>query len=325
MATQPLAKQNFPTFSRLFAFYDVSKAFRMTTISRRLVLAGALSALSLSAQAPTAEAQIVGAASIAQRLAELERRHTGRICVSVLDLATGEQIAHRANERVLLCSTFKVLALSNILHRVDKGFESLDRRLFFYESDVVDYSPVTSRYAGASGMSLSEICEAGLVYSDNTSANLMLAAFGGPAALTAFCREIGDDVTRLDRAETDMNYPDGPEDQRDTTTAAAMAKNLQKLFFEDILSLRSRYQLASWMVGCKTGYMRLRAGLPDYWLTADKTGTNNDKIGSANDIAVVWPNKRGPLIISAYCEIPGISAKERNSIVAEIGRIVSGL
>ena len=295
----------------------------MTAVSRRLALAGSLSAIPLLTQAPAAASTIEGRA-IGEKLAELERRHAGRICVGILDLASGNRVLHRADEPILLCSTFKVLAAANVLHRVDQGLEQIDRRVSFTKGDLVEYSPVTSGRTGEGGMSLSEICDAALGYSDNTAGNLLLATFGGPAGLTAFCRQIGDDATRLDRTEPDLNYPEVPNDRRDTTTASAMTENLRKLFFTDVLSDRSRAQLASWMVGTKTGDTRLRAGLPKHWLTADKTGTNNDTLGNANDIAVVWPSDRPPLIIAAYCEIPGISAAQRNSVVAEIGRIAAG-
>ncbi|MGE8131723.1 class A beta-lactamase [Methylobacterium sp. NPDC080182] len=297
----------------------------MKSISRRVVIAGSLSAVPFLAQAPTAVASKAQAASISQSLAELERRHKGRICVSIIDHMSDIHIEYRSDERVQMCSTFKVLAVANILHKVDQGNEKLSRRLTFTKGDLVEYSPITSGRVNEPGMTLGEICEAGLGYSDNTSANLMLATLGGPTALTAFCREIGDSVTRLDRLETEMNYPGWPDDLRDTTTAAAMAANLRKLFFTDFLSDLSRAQLASWMIECKTGYTRLRAGLPKYWLIADKTGTNNDKLGNANDVAVAWPNDRPPLVIAAYCEVPDITSEQRNSILAEIGRIASGV
>ena len=296
----------------------------MAMISRRHALAGGLATLPILAAIP-AEAQTTPTGAAEARLQDIEQRNPGRICVAILDVASGKRIEHRADEPILLCSTFKVLAAAKILQRVDAGLEKLDRRVIFAKSDVVDYSPITGERAGDPGMTVSEICEAALVHSDNTAGNLMLASFGGPGAITAFCRDMGDKFTRIDRAETEMNYPDGPNDRRDTTTAAAMAENLRKLFFTDVLSNRSRAKLAAWMITCTTGDARLRAGLPKYWLTAGKTGTNNDKFGNANDVAVVCPTDRPPLIISAYCEIPGIRAEQRNAIVAEIGRVAATL
>ena len=291
-------------------------------LSRRQSLAGSLLALpilaGLSAVGRTADDN-----SGEARLAALEAKHRSRICVSILDMASGRRIEHRAGERILMCSTFKALAAAVVLARVDKGEEKLDRRIHYKKSDLVAYSPATGAHAGESGMTVGELCAAAVTLSDNSAANLLLTSFGGPKAVTAFCRSLGDDLTRLDRTEPTLNYHDTPDDQRDTTTASAMLENLRRLLFTDVLSPSSRSQLAAWLITNKTGDTRLRAGLPMDWLVGDKTGTNGDKAGNANDIAVLWPANRAPIIVTAYCEIPEIAADERNAIIAEIGRIAA--
>ncbi|RKD68926.1 class A beta-lactamase [Rhizobium sp. WW_1] len=291
-------------------------------LSRRQSLAGSLLALpvlaGISAVGRTAD-ENAGEA----QLAALESKHPGRICVSVLDMASGKRIEHRPGERILICSTFKTLAAALVLARVDKGEEKFDRRVHYTERDLVDSSPATKANVGKGGMTIAELCAAMMTLSDNTAGNLLLASFGGPGALTTFCRSLGDEITHLDRLEPELNYHDTPDDQRDTTTAAAMLENLRRLLFTDVLSPASRLQLAAWLMTNRTGDTRLRAGLPKNWLAGDKTGTNGDKDGNANDIAVLWPSNRAPIIVTAYCEIPAIAADERNAIIAEIGRIAA--
>jgi beta-lactamase class A len=294
-----------------------------SSLSRRHALAG--SVLAIPALASASRTALASSAELAGRLAALERRHPGRICVSMLDLASGKRVDHRANERILICSTFKALAAALVLHRVDRGEEKLDRRIKVAQQDIVTYSPVTQKHVGEGAMTVAQLCDAIMTWSDNAAANLLLQSFGGPAALTAFCRQLGDDVTRLDRYETELNTHDHPGDIRDTTTAAAMLESLRKLLFTELLTAASRAQLAAWLIANRTGDARLRAGLPKTWLTGDRTGTNGDKHGNANDIAVVWPADRPPLIITAYCEIPGIASDQRNAVIAEIGRIAAGV
>ncbi|WP_054312580.1 class A beta-lactamase [Mesorhizobium sp. 1M-11] len=293
------------------------------SFSRRQALAGSLLAMpTLAAFDSIARAERSGEAE--NKLAELERKHPGRFCVTILDLGNGRRIQHRADERILMCSTFKALLAAFALARVDKGEEKLDERIKITKKDLVTAnSPVTKPHLGGPGLTIAELCDAIVTRSDNTAANLLLARFGGPAALTAFCRRLGDDLTRLDRFELELNFHDGPDDQRDTTTAAAMAETLRKLLFSDVLSAASRSQLAAWLITNKTGDTRLRAGVPGDWLVGDKTGTNGDKHGNANDIAVIWPPDRAPLIVTAFCEIPEISSKDRDAVIAEIGRIAS--
>lgn len=292
------------------------------TISRRRALAGALLAVpAVSALAGTAAA--AGQGKLEKRLAELEGRHKGRIGVAIHNLATGARLGHRADERFLMCSTFKALLAGHILARVDRKEEDLDRRIVVKKSDLVDWAPVVEKRVGGNGISIAELCAAAITLSDNAAANLLLATSGGPKAVTRFLRGFGDEVTRLDRTEPKLNYHDAPDDERDTTTPLALTGTLRRLVFSDVLSAPSRAQLAAWLVMNKTGDTRLRAGFPADWMTGDKTGTNGDRHGNANDVAVAWSPDRGAIVVTAFCEMPGISGDERNAVISEIGRIAA--
>jgi beta-lactamase class A len=243
--------------------------------------------------------------------------------VFILDTATGQTHGHRADERFMMLSSFKLLASALVLARVDRGQESLERRITYAKSDLVTYSPVTERFAGTTeGMSLAGLCEATITISDNSAANLILDSYGGPAALTRFARELGDDTTRLDRRETELNTGTAAA-QLDTTTPRAMALTMQKLLLGNALSPASRERLQQWLVGNTTGDKRLRAGLPAGWRVGDKTGTNKT---DANDIGIAWPaNGRAPLIITAYLAESTASSAVKETTLAGVARLAAGL
>ncbi|MDI3306274.1 MAG: class A beta-lactamase [Acetobacteraceae bacterium] len=287
-------------------------------IARRRVLAAPI--LAAPSLLPFRGARATAGADAAGRLAELEGRSGGRLGVAVLDAATGRRIGHRADERFPMCSTFKFLAAGFVLARVDRGEESLARRVTFTERDLVPWSPVTKHRTGAAGMTIAELCEAALTLSDNTAGNLLLASFGGPAGLTAYARTLGDGVTRLDRFETALNEAI-PGDPRDTTTPAAMLENLRRLVLGDALSGPSREQLTAWLLANRTGDKRLRAGVPKDWLVGDKTGSGNN--GATNDIGVFWPPGRAPIIVTAYLAEAPVPEEDRNAVLAEVGRIAA--
>jgi beta-lactamase class A len=173
----------------------------------------------------------------------------------VLDSAGGRRLNHRGEQRFALCSTFKLLAAALVLARHDRGEERLERRVVFERDDLVPYSPATEAHAGASGMTLAELCEAAVVVSDNTAGNLLLASFGGPPALTAFARTLGDRATRIDRIEPALNE-NLPDDPRDTTTPAGMLASLQALLLGDALRAESRARLLDWLQASTTGARR---------------------------------------------------------------------
>jgi beta-lactamase class A len=175
----------------------------------------------------------------------------------------------------------------------------------------------------SAGLSVAELCEAAITVSDNTAANLLLASLGGPLAFTRYAQSLGDNVTRLDRIEPDLNEAT-PGDLRDTTTPAAMSRTLAKLTTGDVLSPASRALLIGWMIDCKTGATKLRAGLPSGWRLGDKTGSGGH--GSNNDIAVIWPDDRAPLVVASYLtETDGWPEDKRNAVHAEVGRIVASM
>jgi beta-lactamase class A len=258
--------------------------------------------------------------ALAATLKRLETESGGRLGVAVFDTATGAQTGHRADERFPMCSTFKALAVGAVLKRVDAGKENLARRIRFGKSDLVTYSPATEGRVGGAGMSVEELCEAAITRSDNTAANLLLASLGGPDEVTAFARTLGDRVTRLDRTETALNEcEDG--DPRDTTTPNAMASDLRSLVTADALASGSRDQLIAWLVGNKTGDARLRAGLPAGGRIGDKTGTGQH--GTANDVAVIWPPQRAPIMVAVYLTQAQSSSEQQNAIIAAVSQAIA--
>jgi len=52
------------------------------------------------------------------------------------------------------------------------------------------------------------------------------------------------------------------------------------------------------MINSSTGLQRIRAGLPTDWKAGDKTGTGAN--GAVNDVAIVWPSGRKPLLLAVY-------------------------
>ncbi|HEY4253121.1 MAG TPA: class A beta-lactamase [Roseomonas sp.] len=278
---------------------------RSLALGATVILAGARGARAAAADLPAA-------------LAQIEAGSGGRLGVAVLDTGTGLRAAHRGGERFAMCSTFKLALAAAILARADAGRDSLDRRIAI-PRQLPDYSPVTRSRAGRD-MALAELCAAATTLSDNGAANLLLPVLGGPAGLTAWLRGIGDPTTRLDRMEPALNVvPPGGE--QDTTTPEAMLADLQALLLGSVLSAPSRAQLLGWMLDCRTGDTRLKAGLPAGWRIGDKTGTWNP--GTANDIAILWPSGRPPVLVTAYLTESRASAARNNATLAAVGRAIA--
>lgn len=260
-------------------------------------------------------------ASATSQLAELEAQVGGRVGVAAVDTASGARLTHRGSERFAMCSTFKWLLAAAVLAEVDRHALQLDRGVPYGAADLLEYAPVTTAHVAQGALRIGALCEAAVEVSDNTAANVLLKLIGGPDALTAYLRGIGDLETRLDRYEPDLNA-NSANDVRDTTTPESMIATMRKILLGNALSANSRRLLLAWLKSSKTGLHRLRAGLPGPWIVGDKTGTGDN--GAVNDIAIAWPPRRAPLLIAAYLSGSPASADALNAAHARIGRIVAG-
>jgi beta-lactamase class A len=277
--------------------------------TRRSVLAGAACLLpALSARAEPSRA-----------IATIEGRIGGRVGVAALDTGNGKRIEHRANERFPMCSTFKLLASAAVLHRVDQGKEQLDRRVRYSQSELLAHAPISEQHV-QTGMTVGELCAAAVEYSDNTAANLLLASLGGPAGFTHFARALGDNVTRLDRNELSLNTAI-PGDPRDTTSPGAMLADMRAVLLGNVLTPPSRKTLQDWLIANTTGAAKIRAGIPPAWRIGDKTG--NGANGASNDLAIIWPPERAPILVAVYCMGSSASSDALNQAIAEVGRLVA--
>ena len=275
-------------------------------------------AVTLSRQNARAATDALG--GLRGEFAALEGQSGGRLGVAVLHTGSGGFVGHRADERFPMCSTFKLLAAAAVLKRIDEGKERLDRRVKFTTSDIVINSPVTKERVGGEGMSVGDLCGAAMTVSDNTAGNLILASLGGPQALNDYLRSLGDNVTRLDRLEPELNEA-LPDDPRNATTPAAMLNNIRALVLGNALSERSKEQLISWLVSNKTGDARLRAGLPASWRVGDKTGSGEH--GTTNDVGVAWPPQSAPVLIAIYLTGAMANGEARNRTIAAVGGAIA--
>lgn len=291
----------------------------MVVADRRSVLTG-IGALGLVGCAPqTAPAAAPAAAHPeAFDLSALEAEHGGRFGFFAHDLGSGRRLTARGDERFVYCSTFKMYLSAATLLKVQAGQERLDRAVPITRADMLDHAPVTEPAIGSS-LSVERLMQAVVEVSDNPGANLLLKSLGGIEAMRAFYRGIGDDTTTVDRFEPEMNRLDGI---KDTITPAQSAANLHRLFIDPTspLSAESKTMLLGWMFTSPTGTDRIKAGVPDGWRVAHKTGTGG--YGPTNDIGILYPPTGDPIIVATYYHATRTTSDAQNAaVIAQATRL----
>ena len=252
---------------------------------------------STASQNSAPQTENTGKLHFEDRIAGIEKRTGARIGLAALDTGSGKRLDYRSEERFPMCSTFKFLAAAAVLKRVDEKQDRLDRFVRYEAKDILEYAPVAKEHLKDGGMPLGALCAAAIEQSDNTAGNLLLDTIGGPVGLTTFARSVGDEMTRLDRKEPELNSAI-PGDERDTTTPVAMCSDMQRLVLGNTLSESSRHQLEDWLQHNETGSLMIRAGVPKTWTVGDKTGRCGN--GATNDVAIIRPPGRAPVVIALY-------------------------
>lgn len=272
---------------------------RRTALRAGLVCAGALAA-GCRGDSPGDDA-----------FAKLESQLPGRLGVFAIDSATEATVGYRADKRFLMCSTVKMLTVAAVL---SSETPLLERVIRYDRSDILQWAPVTSAHVDT-GMTVDALCDAAITVSDNTAANLLVRLLGGPPAITAYARTIGDTVTRADRLEPQLNET-APGDERDTSTPAQMARDLRALALGNDLPAPARHRFVSLLQANTTGGECIRAGVPRDWVVADKTGSGAQ--GESNDVAVVFPPGRAPLVIAIFTSpaTPNVATAHAHQIIA---------
>ncbi|GGU41218.1 class A beta-lactamase [Nocardioides albus] len=283
------------------------------TLSRRAVLGGAAAAV--AATATVARGPMAYAAGRGS-IAALEQKHGRHLGVWAKNMRTGRTIEHRAEERFPMLSTFKTLLGAQILR--DLPARTLQQRLTWDASDLVVNSPITS-LTTRNGLTVAQLCEATITRSDNTAANVLMRLTGGPAGVTAFARSLGDQVSRLDRWEPDLNSAI-PGDPRDTTSPRAIAQTYTKLLLGDALDRADRDQLTTWMLANQSTVTRFGAGVPASWRLADKTGGGD--YASRNDVGVTWTPDGAPIVIAALTRSDDPAAAPLDAPLEDIAAVV---
>lgn len=229
-------------------------------------------------------------------LSDLEAVHGGRLGFVFHAVHRGLGLAWRGEERFVYCSTFKMFLAAAVLERVEAGQERLDRQVAVTREDMLNHAPVTEAAVGST-LSIERLCQAAVEVSDNPAANILMREIGGLEAMRIWYRSIGDQDTRVDRWEMELNVPDG---DMDTIRPHQAVRNLQAVLLTDdgsVLSEANRSRLTRWMIASPSGPGRIKAGTPAGWTVAHKTGTAS---GGVNDIGLLTTPDGEPFLAAAY-------------------------
>jgi len=259
--------------------------------------------------------------------------------VAAIHVQSGESITVNGDQQFPLASTYKIPMAAYAFHLVEQGTLTLDQMIEVPLADYVPFSPTAENYPHPGvALSLLNLIEPMLVWSDNTATDMVLRTIGGGEEVTAWLRENAVENLRVDRSTSTLirdylqvQKPDDPnislvmqadalaaegldlenpeataafyakfeQDPRDHGSPLAMAMLLRKFWAGELIGAENTELMKAIMRRCKTGEHRLSGKLPPQALPiAHKTGTIG---GTVNDAGVMTlPDGRGDVVIVVY-------------------------
>ena len=289
----------------------------MTTGFDRRTLIGGAGALALVGCYPRRDEPQAEEAPQPFLLNDLEERHGGRLGVAALDVGSQRRVSWRGQERFAFCSTFKAFLAVATLERVQREEEQSDRAVAVTRADMIPHAPVTEKAIGRT-LTIRELMQAAVEVSDNPAANILIREMGGIAVWRSWWPTFGDTTTVISRLEPDLNTA-LPNDPRDTCLPDQTIANIRELAFSDRLTPEHDQLISGWMIASPTGPNRIKAGAPQGWTVAHKTGTGSN--GATNDIGMLTPLSGSPVLMAAYFTgAPEATDDQRDAVIAEATR-----
>lgn len=297
-----------------------------------------------------------------QRLQNLDiSAAQGRVGIGVLDLNNGQSWFLNGKQRFPMQSVYKLPSGIAVLKQVDEGKISLRQLVTIMRQDLAPgSSPIIKEFRGDRvQIPLRNVLERSVGISDNTAADALVRLLGGTKQVNAILRKLQIRNISVDRLEQQLQpqsvglknfqpeladeqkYKEAVEkipdrdkkaalekylrDSRDTATPEAMVDLLARLRSNQLLSENSTALLLKIMTDSPTGQKRLKAGLPNNWSIAHKTGTGADVLGintATNDVGIASSPDGKRVAIAVFIAGSKAPLEVREKVMSDIASAV---
>ncbi|WP_256084531.1 serine hydrolase, partial [Staphylococcus aureus] len=112
----------------------------------------------------------------AKKLNDLEKKYNAHIGVYDLDTKSGKEVTFHSDKRFAYASTSKAINSAILLEQIP--YNKLNKQIHINKDDIVAYSPIFENSVGKD-ITLKDIIEASMTYSDNTAHTKIINETGG--------------------------------------------------------------------------------------------------------------------------------------------------
>jgi beta-lactamase class A/beta-lactamase class A VEB len=242
------------------------------------------------------------------------------VSVAILAEDQNDSFSINGNIKLPMQSVFKYHLALAVLDQVDKGSLSLDGKITITKDDLANnlWSPIRKKYPEGATLTLAQVLEYTVAYSDNVGCDILFKIVGGPKKVEEYLHQMGikDVAIKYDEITQQIKW----KRQYENWTTSNASNLALKIFFENkgnLLSPESHNFLWKTMKASGTGRNTIKGGLPKGTVVAHKTGhSGKNKAGltaAQNDIGIVFlPDGRYfylSVLVSDSVEASKVNAK----------------
>jgi beta-lactamase class A len=298
-------------------------------------------------------------AALQARLESLAAAYREPVGLAVTDVAQGWTAQVDGHGLYPQQSVVKVWVALAVMDAIDRGRLRLDQPVLLTQDDrSVFYQPLAG-HIGRKGYTttIEDLLRRALTESDNTANDKLMAEAGGAGAVSAVLARKGIDGVGVGGPEHVLQAQTAgltwrpelagwrfkearaklPDDVRERALAAylaappdgaqpaALTAALAALQRGELLSPSSTDVLLGLMGEARTGYRRLRAGLPPDWSIAHKTGTGPDWQGASvgiNDVGLVTAPDGHAYAVAVMLRQTRKPMSQRQALMQKVSRAV---
>ncbi|MFL9833196.1 class A beta-lactamase, subclass A2 [Chryseobacterium terrae] len=212
---------------------------------------------------------------LAQKVDSITKDKKATVGVSILGFEDGFKYSKNGEKKLPMLSVFKFHIAATVLDLVDKRKLSLDQKILIKKSDLLEntWSPIREKYPnGNVELSLSEIINYTVAWSDNNGCDILLRLIGGIKTVQKFMDSKGVKDFQIKHNEEEM-HQEVKYLYENYTTTNSLSQLYKDFFNGKILSEKSTKFLYDIMLNTSTGGNKLKEQLPKQSI-AHKTGSS---------------------------------------------------
>lgn len=260
-----------------------------------------------------------------KKIVNLVNNFPGKVGVAMVGLEFFDSLSINGHHRFPMQSVYKFPLAMAVLNQVDKGAFTLDQKIHLTRRDLLPktWSPLRDKYPrGNVNVTLREILQQTVSYSDNNGCDILFRLIGGPKKAQDYIHGLGVKNIAMVSTEKEL-HKDWNLQFANWTTPLGIAQLLQVFYYRNKLSKTSNDFLWEALTSTTTGPNRLKGLLPPGTEVGHKTGSSGDRNGltaATNDVGIITLPNGKHYILAVFVSMTKEKEAAQEKLIAQISK-----